>query len=61
MAIKIITENCIGCGLCIDSCPYPGAIEMKGDKAFITDKCVECGACVESCSADAIDFKDTKR
>ena len=61
MGIKIITENCIGCGLCIDSCPYPGAIFMQEDKAVLTDKCVECGACVDSCATEAIDFQENKK
>ena len=32
MSVKILSEECIGCQACIDSCPY-GAIVMKDDKA----------------------------
>lgn len=60
MAIRIIEENCIGCQLCLSSCPYPGAIEMVDGIAKLTDKCVECGACVESCAVEAIEFEEKK-
>lgn len=60
MAIRI-NENCIGCQLCLDSCPYPGALIMVDGVAVLTDKCVECGACVSSCNVDAIEFEEAKR
>jgi electron transfer flavoprotein alpha subunit len=61
MAISINKDDCIGCGLCLDSCPYPGAVEILEGIAVITDKCVECGACVDSCNAGAIEFEEGKR
>ena len=53
MSVKIISEECIGCEMCIESCPY-GAIVMKDNKAVITDDCTSCGACESSCSVSAI-------
>lgn len=68
MGIFLIKEKCIGCGICVDICPY-GAISMidelhkltiekkdKADKlAVIEDvKCTLCGECVEPCPTDAI-------
>ena len=53
MAIWIVEEECIGCGLCIDSCPYD-AIEIIDDIAKLNEKCNECGACIESCEQEAI-------
>lgn len=53
MSVYIIKDKCIGCKLCINSCPF-NAIEMDGKKAVITDACTSCGACEEACKFDAI-------
>jgi len=50
---KINKDECIGCQLCVKSCPY-GAIDMVDGKAVINEKCTGCGACVESCPKEAI-------
>lgn len=52
--IEVITEKCVGCGLCVKSCAYE-AITIKDKLAEINiDKCVLCGACVQACPFDAI-------
>ncbi len=53
MAIEIIEQKCVGCGLCVKSCPF-AAIDMVNNIAVINDNCTLCGACVESCKFDAI-------
>lgn len=53
MGIKIIIENCVGCGQCIDICLH-GAIELSNDKIKISDKCQLCNACLDACSYEAI-------
>lgn len=56
MGIKIIIENCIGCGQCIDTCLH-GAIELSNDKIKISDKCQLCNACLDACSYEAIEIE----
>lgn len=50
-----IDENeCVGCGVCIDSCPE-GTISMENEKATIDqDKCTFCGECFSACPQEAI-------
>jgi len=57
MSIRIIDDKCVGCALCVKSCPF-AAITMVDKKAVIDlDKCTLCGACVDSCKFDAIELK----
>lgn len=55
-----VTEECIGCGKCADSCVF-GGLEMDGEKAFINEECRGCGRCIEACPQNAIEltFEDS--
>jgi heterodisulfide reductase subunit A len=58
---KVDADQCIGCGLCVEVCPF-GAIELaeiegKGYRAKnIAASCKGCGLCASSCPQKAIDM-----
>jgi len=50
----VYKDRCVGCGVCIDSCPE-NAISMQGEKASIDqDKCTFCAKCFTACPQGAI-------
>lgn len=53
--LKLISENCTGCGFCLAVCPR-NVLREDADKIAITalDRCMECGACMTNCSFNAI-------
>ncbi|KAF1084557.1 Ferredoxin [Sporotomaculum syntrophicum] len=52
MAYKI-TDDCLACGTCKESCPNEAIIE--GDIYTIDqEKCLECGTCIDECPTGAI-------
>lgn len=51
--IKILSENCTGCGSCISICPV-GALKLEDGIAVVQDNCTLCGACVSDCPFQAI-------
>ena len=53
--VNVKEDDCIGCKICIKSCPYD-AIDFDDDtkKASINEKCTVCGACIPVCPEDAI-------
>lgn len=55
VTLKLDSEACIGCGLCLMVCPHAVFTLQKG-KAIITDLdgCMECGACSLNCPVKAI-------
>ena len=48
-----VNEECTGCKLCIEKCPF-NAIELKNNKAVILDNCTLCGTCENVCPVGAI-------
>ena len=51
--LRIVSEECTGCGQCVEACPYDG-IELAGAVAAFKESCNFCGACREACPFDAI-------
>lgn len=53
-----IDDNCVGCGLCVGSCPVE-AISLIENKAVINKEiCIECGSCIDLCPSKAIHQED---
>jgi electron transfer flavoprotein alpha subunit len=51
-----ITDKCIGCAVCADTCPY-SAIEIFEGMAVVSGHCTFCGACAEVCPVGAIEME----
>ncbi|SCW53331.1 electron transfer flavoprotein alpha subunit apoprotein [Paenibacillus tianmuensis] len=52
--IRILQSNCIGCGTCVQLCPFEALRLLEGQANVDQDRCVVCGSCVPVCPADAI-------
>ncbi len=37
---------CVGCGLCVDSCPS-GCLDLVKNKLTVNDDCIHCGKCID--------------
>ncbi len=55
--VEINPHRCIGCGVCVQSCPND-VVRMKKGKAYISyqEDCSACFACETDCPRVAISF-----
>ncbi len=50
---KADPKKCVGCTLCLRTCPLD-AIRIKEGKAFFTGECIRCGDCTTACRKGAL-------
>ena len=51
---QVNQSDCVGCGLCAESCRWE-AISLQSGSAYIRqDKCNGCGRCIDLCPQGAI-------
>ena len=53
---------CIGCGTCVESCPFEAIILGGEDKAVVSfEKCMGCGLCADGCEQGAFSLVRDER
>ncbi|MFQ6106269.1 MAG: 4Fe-4S dicluster domain-containing protein [Thermoplasmata archaeon] len=57
VVIEVVREECIGCGECVEACPFD-AIHMRNDVAFKCNLCDGDPTCVKFCSLEAITYEE---
>lgn len=55
----INTDECSGCGICVDECPN-NVLELNDDIASVAneDDCDGCATCVEECPMECIEIEE---
>ncbi|AUG57532.1 MAG TPA: 4Fe-4S dicluster domain-containing protein [Ruminiclostridium sp.] len=56
-SVKVDEEKCIGCKICIFTCPEPNAIMLTENKKVCidTNRCKGCFLCVSVCPKKALE------
>ena len=47
---------CVGCGLCVDACPFDAIALEEGQVSIDESACMGCGVCVTRCVHDALEL-----
>jgi ferredoxin len=51
---QVDVERCVGCGTCVDICPFGAVVERDGLPVVDVDLCMGCGVCVAKCEQGAL-------
>ncbi|HWQ75579.1 MAG TPA: 4Fe-4S binding protein, partial [Syntrophomonas sp.] len=52
--VRTTTDNCIGCGSCVEICPFDALALVEGKAVVDTVRCVGCGKCEAQCKNDGV-------
>jgi NAD-dependent dihydropyrimidine dehydrogenase PreA subunit len=47
-------ERCVGCGACIEVCPFDAVAEKDGRAVVNVEACMGCGVCISRCTQGAL-------
>ncbi len=59
VARPVVNTRCVGCGLCIQSCPAQTIHKVDGRAQIDHSRCIRCYCCHEFCPVQAIDLRET--
>jgi uncharacterized Fe-S center protein len=54
MTPEVFTDQCIGCGVCVEKCPADAIALVEGKAQVDTDKCIGCAECIAVCPTGAM-------
>jgi ferredoxin len=50
-----ITDDCIGCGSCVEMCPQKSIVTENVPYMIMQDHCLHCGNCLTACPVGAVE------
>ena len=56
MKVVVDEDKCIGCGKCVEVCPFKLRVIKDGKSSVDPKLCAGCGRCIEACPNGAISF-----
>ncbi len=55
ISVKVDPEACVGCGFCVEMCPFQALDMVDGKLEIIEALCKGCGTCVATCPTGALE------